>query len=485
MSHTKTTTNWYIFGAALTAITAIVFTIAAAFGDHFHVFSAAGLWALAIVLLPPASLPRYDLFSPWSFIILSIVVGLTLRGFYIAFNYPNPEIIDRLFVRGEAPSFFIFPAAVLLSGLITMVIGYLWKPLQKKTALSQASLRIFQAPRLYTFVIVILTLSIVSTILYIVLTGGLDSRFISAKRTPIPGLELVGQNYKSYGGLRFMASLAIFAHLLVLCDLLKPDATGRKWKILLALLLFLVACAVPFYASVRSVIVNNFILSAAVFYYSSRSFPLLKFATAGLVLVIAVYFMTLLRAERNDSTAFSKFNPGKQAFNSLILNRNQIELTKTAHIMHAIPDVLDYQYGKTIAIWLAAPIPRSLWPDKPLIQPGPIIGNRVYGQFRAGVPPAFVAEMFWNFHLPGVLIGGLLLGASLRFLDQRFSPAQKQKNRNPAQIFLYVAAPMMFGFQAISSNLGYALFWLCMNLLIATLILKFTAPLSKITKVAS
>ena len=79
---------WYGYGAVFVAVIAIVFTIVASFGDHSHVFTAVGLWALAIVLLPPALLPRYDLFSPWSFVVLSVVVGLTIRGFYIGLNYP-------------------------------------------------------------------------------------------------------------------------------------------------------------------------------------------------------------------------------------------------------------------------------------------------------------------------------------------------------------------------------------------------------------
>ncbi|MFK5921788.1 MAG: oligosaccharide repeat unit polymerase [Verrucomicrobiota bacterium] len=466
----------YRFGTLSLTLVAMAFTLAASFATHDHVFTAIGLWALVIVLLPPSLIPRYDLFSPWSFVILSVLIGLTLRGFYIAFHYPDPPIIDHLFLRGKPPSYFVYPGIILLMGLSALSAGYCWNPIKNKVPTILAPI---QKNRLYLLVAAILLISLISTILYIILTGGLDSRFISAKRTPIPGLDLVGKNYQSYGSLRFLSSLALFAHLLVLGDLLKPKTNGLAWKIPLALFLFLLACSLPFYASIRSTIVNNVILSAAVFYYSCKNFPILKFTIAGLALVIAIYFMTLLRAERNDSNALAKFNPGSQAFNSLILNRNQIELAKTSHIIQAIPEKLDHQYGKTIALWLIAPIPRSLWRDKPLIQPGPIIGNKIYAQKRAGVPPAFVAEMYWNFHLPGVLIGGLLLGISLRFLHQRFQPLRQQGEAAPAAIFLYVAAPMMFGYQAISSNLGYALFWLLMNFLIATLILKIIAPAAK------
>lgn len=454
---------------ALLAVTAIVFTIAAAFGTHAHVFSAVGLWALVIVLLPTALLPRYDLFSPWSFVILSVAIGLTIRGFYIALDYPDPDTIDQLFLLGKPPAFFVLPGIILLAGLLALASGYLWHPLRK---IPPRPPRPVQATRLYALVAVILIISLISSALYIALTGGWEAGFISAKRTPIPGLDLAGLDYQSFGVLRTLASLAIFAHLLVWCDLLKPNASGRRWKIPLALFLFVLACAVPFYASIRSAIATHFILSSAVFYYSAKSFPILKFASAATLLMVLLSLMTLLRAERNDISAFAKFNPGEQAFDSLILNRNQVELAKTAHIIDALPDVLDYQYGKTIAIWLAAPIPRSLWPGKPLIQPGPIIGNRIYGQERAGVPPGFIAEMFWNFHLPGVLIGCLLLGMFLRYLHERFRPVAGVPGNPCPQIILYVAAPMMFGFQAISSNIGFALVWLLINWVVVVAILK-------------
>jgi len=462
-------------GVALLTVTAVAFTIAAAFGAHSHVFSAVGLWALVIVLLPPALLPRYDLFSPWSFIILSVVIGLTIRGFYIASDYPDHDIIDELYLLGQPPSFFVLPGMLLLAGLLSLTGAYLWKPFGK---IPTSCYRPIQSTRLYVLVTAILLTSIICSGLYIALTGGLDAGFISAKRTPIPGLDLAGLDYKSFGTLRSLASLAIFAHLLVWCDLLKPNASGRRWKIPLAILLFLLACTVPFYASIRSAIATHFILSTAVFYYSTKTFPILKLAAASILLIILISFMTLLRAERNDTSAFSKFNLGAQAFDSLILNRNQIELAKTAHIINALPDELDYQYGKTIAIWLAAPIPRNLWPDKPLIQPGPVIGNRIYDQARAGVPPGYIAEMFWNFHLPGVLFGCFLLGIFLRYLHERFRPAQGDAGNNCPQTILYVAAPMMFGFQAISSNIGYALLWLLVNFVIVTVILKLiTSPL--------
>ena len=106
----------------------------------------------------------------------------------------------------------------------------------------------------------------------------------------------------------------------------------------------------------------------------------------------------------------------------LVYNRNFGDMQTTTHIIKAVPTVLPYQYGKTIAIWLLAPIPRAIWPEKPILHSGPLIGITLYGNNRSGVPPGFVAEMYWNFALPGVLVGSLLLGLLLAYIRDAFVP---------------------------------------------------------------
>ena len=53
---------------------------------------------------------------------------------------------------------------------------------------------------------------------------------------------------------------------------------------------------------------------------------------------------------------------------------------------------------------------------------GPLIGSTLYGSNRSGVPPGFVAEMYWNFGLPGVLAGSVLLGLMLAYIRDAFVP---------------------------------------------------------------
>ncbi len=464
-----------LYGAAtvLSVFVAIGLSILA-LGDQAVLFAATGMWALSIVLLPPALLPRYDLFSTWSFVILTVAIGLTLRGFYISFDYPDTDRIQGLFLLGQDPSFFAKPAVVLLTGLACLTGGFLftWKRHSQSTTPPFSGRRSETSSRwLYGLSIVILLVSLTSSLLYIRLTGGLESGLLSAKRTPIPSLDLGSSGYQSYGTLRFLGGLAIYAHLLVLGESLRPTSNRRIWKGTLAVLLLLTACVIPFYASLRSTVALNLCLSAAMFHFSGRKRSLPRLAALGGAVILMMSVMTILRSERDNAAAFSRLPSAPEALNAVVLNRNQIELAKTAHILHAVPDELGFRYGQTIWIWLAAPVPRALWPDKPIIPPGPIIGHQIYGQAVAGVPPALVAELFWNFSLPGVLLGGFLFGTGLRWLEKNFLPVHGGETWRAA---LYVAGPMTLGFNAVGSSLGYGLFQMTLHLAVMSALVWLT-----------
>ena len=164
--------------------------------------------------------------------------------------------------------------------------------------------------------------------------------------------------------------------------------------------------------------------------------------------------MSVLRTSRDFSltqvAAETAVSPA--LLDKLILNRNCLEIGKTAHVMDAIPETLDYQYGRTIGNWFLAPIPREIWNSKPLISTGPIIGTKVYKQEISGVPPGFVGEMYWNFDIIGVIVGSLLLGWLLKYFHVTFSPVFT--NSMTGMIF-YVYGPMKLGYLVLGNSFGF------------------------------
>lgn len=446
-----------------------------AWADRF-VFLATGLWALVIVLLPVARDRDYPLFSMWSFVMLTVILGVTLRGACLTLGFPDAERLDTLFFLGREPAFFFPAAAWLLIGLAMLALGWLAiSPGERESTRWQ-----FHSGRLVALALLLLAISVVATVLFIQRTGGLASTDWSAKRAVIPDLDLAGSGYQSHGGLRFLASLAIFGHLIVLVPAMAPT-TSRQNRLLLAglaIALLLVACVVPFYASLRTNVALNLALSAAMLVsQSTRRIRFAFFVGITAIALVGVWVMTALRPSNPHANADELASPTlARVFEAAVINRNQIELPKTAHILNAVPDDLPFQGGKTIARWVLAPIPRSLWPDKPVIPPGPEIGRAVYDQRVAGVPPAMVAEWYWNFGWPGIVVGAFGLGMLLRWLQARFF----SKN-DPLRLALYVAGPMTLGFEAVGSSLGSGLFRAALQtaVMAALILLVAISPRSK------
>lgn len=77
--------------------------------------------------------------------------------------------------------------------------------------------------------------------------------------------------------------------------------------------------------------------------------------------------------------------------------------------------VVPLEYGSTLARLVTQLIPRALWPDKPY-DLGNEIGRLIDPNTVSGTPPGFFAEMYMNFHVVGVIFGGLFLGALMAML---------------------------------------------------------------------
>ena len=99
-----------------------------------------------------------------------------------------------------------------------------------------------------------------------------------------------------------------------------------------------------------------------------------------------------------------------------------------------------------------APIPRALYPDKPMIVTGPIIGTEIYNTRVSGIPPGFIAELYWNFYIPGVIFGMLFMGVLLKRLHLLFRNMQGQREI-VVPVYLFAVIPVAFS--VLSNSLGY------------------------------
>ena len=290
-----------------------------------------------------------------------------------------------------------------------------------------------------------------SLALYIRFTGGAtDETVISGKRTVIRTLDVQNEkDFSQYGYLRQGALLSLTCLLVLMSAWTARYSRLSMPRVVVLAFLFLVACALPFYSSSRDQIVWNYLCTMGVLYYSGR--PVLSGRSlAVLVGVVGVIlFISAVRNDRSDSTPF--FEKMKTKLTPLLLNRHGPNVAKTAHILHSVPNPLGLKYGETIYVWLLAPIPREILPNKPMVSPGPIIGMEVYGTKFSGVPPGLVAEMYWNFHVVGIVLGCFFFGLFLRYIYEVFR-AIRTDDGVVTPVYLFALFPL--GFQVLNNCLG-------------------------------
>lgn len=113
--------------------------------------------------------------------------------------------------------------------------------------------------------------------------------------------------------------------------------------------------------------------------------------------------------------------------------------------MDVVPSQVPHTYGSTYFLWIVSPVPRSIWPDKPIVRIGGILGHSVYGTRDSnGIPPGFVAEAYLNFGWLGIPLISLLFGAGIRQFYRIYGRAS-YKDCKKMMIYATLFAPIVFG----------------------------------------
>jgi hypothetical protein len=300
-------------------------------------------------------------------------------------------------------------------------------------------------------------------VLYARATGGFSLSHLSAKRTVINGVNLEA-SYQSHGGLRVLNTFAAFAFWLQLAfDCYRqrrhgPLTARGAW---LALLL-LNAALLPVYASTRADVVY-LVIGAVIIEYCLNRRGINGRALIGSVLiaVIAAAAMSSLRSV-SDGTNGVQINRDTLV-DTFVLTRTFADIPTSGNIINAVPTRLPYANGSTITAWFIAPIPRSVWPQKPLISSGPILGAVIYGNKHSGVPPGAIAESYWNFGVGGVLILPFLCGFAMRRINGIWAP---WATTSPSAAIVMAVVAVRPGIDVMTNSVGFGPFQLIQSLVL-------------------
>ncbi len=207
-------------------------------------------------------------------------------------------------------------------------------------------------------------------------------------------------------------------------------------------------------------------IPAIAFWYSRKKLPVKAILALVLLVVFVVFpiynvFKNYYRdggtAERLGKTLVlaGKWDAGEYQRNTAWAAVKRLGVVSSvAAILRYTGRWVDYRHGETIFLApISLFIPRLLWPGKPSIT----VGREFAESFDLVLPMdtetrialTAVGEFYWNFHVPGVLVGMFLLGAGYHWIYRRFG---KSDRNEPVRTAFYIT--LLCGIPRLEANVA-------------------------------
>jgi len=390
-----------------------------------------------------------DPLEPTTLFSLSLAVGTGLRGVYLAIG--KGTFFDELpgLSSGVLATFEMSHLSLALFysciGICAFYAGYSNKIIAKKLATRLPVFRPVIHPRRLAFSIALYTLIGLYT-----LVSFLHSREIG----PI-GIETLssGRVWKASGYVGM--AIGLLSHATILCGILY----FRRRRNLLFWVLLLLALVYPVLTSSRGGILNLVVILVTIYHYAVRSISRRKLVILFLLTLVVLSALLGLRlATYLGVEAFQASVRVEGLIGSLLGYQNFADIITFANIVRVVPAQWDLEWGSNWLTLFVKPIPRAWWPEKP-VDVGITVASEIYGT-RSANPPSFIADLYWNFHLPGILLGMYLFGLFARTIYSYL-------NLNRGNIYCEViyAVCAVFIFKLSNSNLVPQITWLLITIL--------------------
>lgn len=388
--------------------------------------------AIAGILLMSKNL----IFNPLFFLFLTLLASVLLRSYFLVYS-DDVYVLDYLRLNENVTS-FIWPSIILLLGLMSFMLCFtLFQP-RLFTMARNFSSSIWVKWKVDLLIWVLFGISLTSLIVFLKYSGisGFDSLLqnISKKRYFV----VEGSDWAtSLGYLRLLISLSELAFYILIIDTFQYKRKFTMPRTALIFGLGFINVFFPLFSSSRSSLLIFFLnLFIILVLYNRLNLKLFTLGVVGsFFLIIAI---TSLRAKKQDAN-YSLYN----LIEKVAVNRNMLGISKTAHIINGVPHKIDYKYGSTMVSWVYAPIPRSVWPQKPNVSVGKEVGTAIFDAKRnsysggSGVPPGIIAELFINFGSVGVIVLMGIFGIIYKTLFFQF-PLVINSALDPNNVLFYL-----------------------------------------------
>lgn len=426
---------------------------------------------LNIILLPyKLSVIRKDYFNPILIVLASLLIGTVLRSFFII--SPLESKAKHLMLMGLDPSILGIGIFQIYIGISLFVVGFFsaknkYYNYKNKTIFFSN----FKRSRLIFLSWTISFLSLISGILYF-RAMGLDlftilfSEEISKKRF----LSLEDGGFAALGYYRAAMDLVRIIYFLLLAYVLINKQKVKGTLLFLLILSAFFSLLFPFINSSRAQAILVFVFSFIMVYYIKGKISQ-KILIPGIsAIIFLLVTMTFLRLQANYGDG-----DREDPFTIVVGSTNFLGVGKASFIAHSMPEKMDFQMGRTLFLWVVAPVPRTFWPSKPEISIGRVIGEDIYEKRdentkAGGIPPGFITELYMNFGLFGIVVGMYFFGFYVR---KFYNSLNSLRGNSVYAVLLYVLIFIPFMISLIEGDISRSLMNLFSTLIPLYVFIKF------------
>lgn len=346
-----------------------------------------------------------------SWALLALAHGLVFKPLFVAFAYPSMELIEATLLQKISLDEYwvgsvvvLFPYAIFVSCMFAAG-GYRQRRAPRPTPT--------RAVRFSERALVALLL--VALAGFVAFFVQFPQLLESANKNSIATSDIA--DYSSGGIWRSLVELAYVVSLCALLNAGRPSVRTRN------LILFLVAAALwlsfCFLSDQRGLMMFSVVTYLLSYGRFVGAVPKRVVIVIGLILVSAIIGKSIMRLQAETGEA----QEDVAAVAANFIGQNLVENGKTVSIIKAVPDTLDFQFGKTYLDSILILVPRALFPEKTTVNLDTVIGNKVFecDAFGAcGVPPGMIAESYLNFGPLGVIVCAVLFGTLVGKVDAHF-----------------------------------------------------------------
>jgi len=344
------------------------------------------------------------LFHPLWILLVSYVIGYLVRSFYIIFI--DPGIMVGMLPE-EAPGYLTQALQVVIVGILCLCVGYkstIGLSLAHKLPVFKHN---FSNKRVLLVTLFFYAIGIYSSFTILGYTGfGWQIESFTQKRQDASVILLTFSRFTTLG---------VYMHLVYNFSLKRFSIIS--WLLWLCGAIFVAFFAI--YSSSRTNLLGLIIVNLILIHHLFHKLKLLNVTLIFTSIILLSSAIVGIRNTRsNVYTTLLENLRITTTIQNIVASRDLADITTVAHIVRYIEETGDLRLGETFTNLLTRFIPRALWPNKPLnvgVEVSDLFYDEALGRRNdTGVPPSIIAELFWNFHIAGVIFGMILFGTIIR-----------------------------------------------------------------------